>query len=343
MKKEMTAVTFKDIATYEIGKRAVPEITRPDEVRVAVEAASICGTDVHLLNDPPGFIGTKGIVLGHECVGTVESAGEGVSGLKAGDRVVLEPNVACGYCHYCKTGVPNMCENDVILGVTADGVFAEYFVAPEKAPTKIPQDLPADIAFFTEPVNCVMGAVNKIRLLPGETVLVLGAGPIGLYFVMLLKSNGAGKVIVSEPSEYRAKYALECGADVVINPIKEDLSQKVKELTQGLGADVTVDAVGVLSPDAIACTRRAGKIVLFGQNGAVTEKICQNDITRNGLTVYGNYIGLYSMTPTVKMLSSDLLPLEKIITHRLPLEDFGKGLEAMRKGEALEVVLYPQK
>ncbi len=343
MKKEMTAVTFKDIATYEIGKRAVPEITRPDEVRVAVEAASICGTDVHLLNDPPGFIGTKGIVLGHECVGTVESAGEGVSGLKAGDRVVLEPNVACGYCHYCKTGVPNMCENDVILGVTADGVFAEYFVAPEKALTKIPQDLPADIAVFAEPVNCVMGAVNKIRLLPGETVLVLGAGPIGLYFVMLLKSNGAGKVIVSEPSEYRAKYALECGADVVINPIKEDLSQKVKELTQGLGADVTVDAVGVLSPDAIACTRRAGKIVLFGQNGAVTEKICQNDITRNGLTVYGNYIGLYSMTPTVKMLSSDLLPLEKIITHRLPLEDFGKGLEAMRKGEALEVVLYPQK
>ena len=98
-----------------------------------------------------------------------------------------------------------------------------------------------------------------------------------------------------------------------------------------------------MSPDAIACTRRAGKIVLFGQNGAVTEKICQNDITRNGLTVYGNYIGLYSMTPTVKMLSSDLLPLEKIITHRLPLEDFGKGLEAMRKGEALEVVLYPQK
>ena len=343
MKKEMTAVTFKDIATYEIGKRAVPEITRPDEVRVAVEAASICGTDVHLLNDPPGFIGTKGIVLGHECVGTVESAGEGVSGLKAGDRVVLEPNVACGYCHYCKTGVPNMCENDVILGVTADGVFAEYFVVPEKALTKIPQDLPADIAVFAEPVNCVMGAVNKIRLLPGETVLVLGAGPIGLYFVMLLKSNGAGKVIVSEPSEYRAKYALECGADVVINPIKEDLSQKVKELTQGLGADVTVDAVGVLSPDAIACTRRAGKIVLFGQNGAVTEKICQNDITRNGLTVYGNYIGLYSMTPTVKMLSSDLLPLEKIITHRLPLEDFGKGLEAMRKGEALEVVLYPQK
>ena len=343
MKKEMTAVTFKDIATYEIGKRAVPEITRPDEVRVAVGAASICGTDVHLLNDPPGFIGTKGIVLGHECVGTVESAGEGVSGLKAGDRVVLEPNVACGYCHYCKTGVPNMCENDVILGVTADGVFAEYFVVPEKALTKIPQDLPADIAVFAEPVNCVMGAVNKIRLLPGETVLVLGAGPIGLYFVMLLKSNGAGKVIVSEPSEYRAKYALECGADVVINPIKEDLSQKVKELTQGLGADVTVDAVGVLSPDAIACTRRAGKIVLFGQNGAVTEKICQNDITRNGLTVYGNYIGLYSMTPTVKMLSSDLLPLEKIITHRLPLEDFGKGLEAMRKGEALEVVLYPQK
>lgn len=341
--KEMTAVTFKDIGKFEIEKRMRPQAVNPDDVLVSVEAASICGTDVHLLNDPPGFVGTKGIVLGHECVGRVEEVGISVGGLKPGDRVVLEPNLACGYCNYCRAGVPNMCENDKILGVTIDGVFADYFVAPEKALVKIPANMPAEIAVFAEPVNCVMGAMNKIRLLPGQSALVLGAGPIGLYFTMLLKSNGAGKVIVSEPSAFRGEYAKKCGADIVFDPTKVNLAEAVKGETEGLGTDVTVDAVGVLSPDAIACTRRAGKIVLFGQNGAVNETICQNDITRNGLTVLGNYIGLFTLTSTVKLLDAGLIPVEKIITHKLPLSDFQTGLDAMRKGEALEVILYPGK
>ncbi|MDR1112213.1 MAG: alcohol dehydrogenase catalytic domain-containing protein [Bacteroidales bacterium] len=341
--REMNAITFKDIGIFEYGKRIVPEITNPTDVLVSVEAASICGTDVHLLNDPPGFIGTKGIILGHECVGKVQEIGPNVGGLKKGDRVVLEPNIACGYCTYCRRGVPNMCENDVILGVTIDGVFADYFVAPERALVKVPTDMPPEIAVFAEPVNCVMGAMNKIRLLPGQSALVLGAGPIGLYFTMLLKSNGAGKVIVSEPSEFRREYAKKIGADIVLNPKESNLLDVVKAETEGLGTDVTVDAVGILSPDAIRCTARAGKIVLFGQNGAVKETICQNDITRNGLTVLGNYIGLFTLTSTVKMLESALIPVERIITHKLPLSDFSTGLDAMRKGTALEVILYPDR
>lgn len=127
--KKMKAITFKEIGVYEYGEREIPKVVKPTDVQVKVEAASICGTDVHLLNDPPGFDGTKGIVLGHECVGTVTEIGTNVGDLKVGDRVVLEPNLACGYCRYCRAGKPNMCENDKILGVTIDGVFAEYFVA----------------------------------------------------------------------------------------------------------------------------------------------------------------------------------------------------------------------
>ncbi len=341
--KEMNAVTFKDIGVFEYGKRTLPDIKNVNDVLVEVEAASICGTDVHLLNDPPGFLGTKGIVLGHECVGCVVEKGPNVGGLEIGDRVVLEPNLACGYCIYCRAGKPNMCENDKILGVTIDGVFAEYFVAPEAALVKIPADMPKEVAVFAEPVNCVMGAVNKARVLPGQTVLVLGAGPIGLYFTMLYKRNGAAKVIVSEPSVFRADYALACGADVVINPLKENLEERVKELTGGLGADITADAVGTLIKDAIACTCRAGIIVLFGQNGAVQEEICQNDITRNGLMVVGNYIGPFTLTSTVKLLSAGLIPVQKMITHKMKLSEFADGLEAMRGGEALEVILYPDK
>ena len=119
----------------------MPEVKKADDVLVEVEAASICGTDVHVLGDPPGFIGTKGIILGHECVGTVKQVGTGVEGFKAGDRVVLVPNLPCGYCESCRRGKANMCNNERVMGVTCDGVFARYFVAPEVALTKIPDAL----------------------------------------------------------------------------------------------------------------------------------------------------------------------------------------------------------
>lgn len=339
--KEMDAVIFQDIGKWGFEKRPVPEVRNPGDVLVEVEACSICGTDVHVLSDPPGFAGTKGIILGHECVGTVLETGSAVKGLAPGDRVVLIPNIYCGHCEYCRIGWPNLCMNEEIMGVTIDGIFARYFVAPHSALTKIPRDMPRDLAVFCEPVNCVMGAMDQVRALPGDNALILGGGPIGLYYAMLLKSNGAGKVIVSEPSGLRAGYALDCGADAVINPMTEDLHARVMELTGGLGADICVDAVGTLIGDAIANTRRGGRIVLIGLNEHARQEICETDIMKNGLTVIGNYNGRFSMTPTVKMLSSGVIPVEKMITHRLPLSRFGEGLEAMRSGEALEVILYP--
>ncbi len=339
--KEMDAVVFQDIGKWDFEKRPVPEIRNANDVLVEMEACSICGTDVHVLSDPPGFAGTKGIILGHECVGKVLETGANVSGLVPGDRVVLIPNINCEHCEYCRIGWPNLCKNEEIMGVTIDGIFAKYFVAPDKALTKIPADMPKDLAVFCEPVNCVMGAMDMVRVLPGDNALVLGGGPIGLYYAMLLKANGAGKVIVSEPSAMRAEIAKACGADLVVNPLKEDLRAIVMEQTGGLSVDICADAVGTLLNDAIACTRRAGKIVIIGLNEHATQTICQTDIMKNGLFVYGNYNGHYSMTPTVKMLNAGVIPVEKLITHRLPLSKFGEGLEAMRSGDALEVILYP--
>ncbi|MGI6176227.1 MAG: zinc-dependent alcohol dehydrogenase [Christensenellales bacterium] len=340
---EMKAVIFKETGKYEVTTRPIPKITKADEVLLKIEAASICGTDVHILHDPPGAPATIGAILGHELVGEVIEVGSGVSSLKVGDRVVCDPNVPCGNCHMCRTGSPNVCENVETVGIDVDGGFAQYGIVPERALQIIPQDLDVDTAVFAEPVNCVMGAMNKIRLLPGENALVMGAGPIGLYFTALLKANGASKVLVSEVSDFRSPYALTMGADRVINPKTENLEEEVKKETNGRGVDVVIDAVGVLLPDCLKCVRRAGKILLFGQNYAVQQTLYQNDITRNGLTLYGNYVGLFTMPTTIELLASGIIDFQKIITHRITLDEFGVGMQAMNEGKGLEVVIYPNK
>lgn len=341
MPEQMDAVIFEKVGHHKLVKMPPPKIAHPDDLLLKIEAASICGSDLHILADPPGCIATPGKVIGHEMVGEVLDVGSAVTGFKPGDRIVCDPNISCGHCEACRTGHANMCENLHIHGVDRHGFFAQYACIPERAAVKISPELPAELAIFSEPLTCVMSAVNKVRLLPGESIVVIGAGPIGLYFLSLLKANGAGKIISVELSEYRTEYAYKMGADVVFNPKTQDVAAEIKKLTGGRGADVVVDAVGVCIGDALKYVCRGGKVLLFGQNSAATETICQNDITRNEISVLGTYIGPYTLNATVKLLESRLIDFTKMITHRLPLTQFDVGLEAMRKGQALEVVLYP--
>ncbi|RHQ01890.1 hypothetical protein DW999_13000 [Ruminococcus sp. AM54-14NS] len=134
---------------------------------------------------------------------------------------------------------------------------------------------------------------------------------------------------------------MDCGADIIIDPTKQNLAEEIAKITSGRGVDISVDAVGVLINDAIVNTCKGGRIVLMGQNGAVNETICQNDIVSKGLSIFGNYIGNYIMSRTVKTLEAGIIPVEKIITHKLPMSKFAEGLDAMRKGVGLEVILYP--
>ncbi len=341
MNKEMTAVIFSDIGKYEIAKRPVPEIKTPNGMLVKVLAASICGTDVHIFADPPGYPATKGIVAGHEFVGEVVEVGSGVKVFQPGDRLICDNNLPCGVCDACLSGHYNVCENVTAMGVDIDGVFSQYVVIPESSAVRISKDTPIDTAIFAEPINCVMGGVTRLKVSPGNTVLVLGGGPIGMYYTSLLKANGASKVFVSEVSEFRAEYAMKSGADRIINPIKENLKEEILKETDGHGVDIVVDAVGVLINDAIDCVCPAGQVLLFGLNAAAKQTICQTDITRKGLTVYGSFIGCNTLLATAKVLESGLVNFDHLITHRLPLEKFGEGLEAMRSGKAFEVILYP--
>ncbi len=339
--KEMKALVFEGEGKFSIKNVSTPKITKPTDVLLEVEAASICGTDVHILEVPPGHPATPGAILGHEYIGRVIEVGEEVKSLKPGDRVAVDPNITCGNCKYCKMGLPNMCENMTTLGVFINGGFAKYNVAPEKQLYKISDDIPTQEAIFAEPLSCVLNATKQIALHPGESAVILGAGPIGLYFTMILKASGAYPLIVSEPSEFRRNKAKEVGADIVVDPLNENLEDVVKHHTE-IGADVVVDAVGVLLEDAIKTVRRGGRILLFGQNYRHTNQIKQNDITRNQIQVMGSFIAHYTFPLVVKLLESRILPLQKLVTDEIKLSDFEKGLEKMKTGKAIEVIVYPE-
>lgn len=340
MEKKMLAAVFEGKGRLNLKEVLTPEIKKPDEVLLQVERASICGTDMRILEVPPGHPATEGVILSHEYTGKVLEVGEAVTQFKKGERVVVDPNITCGNCSYCKMGTPNMCENMTTLGIFINGGFARYSVAPAKALHKISPDLLPELAVFTEPLSCVVSATQRLKVHPGEVVAVLGAGPIGLLFIQMFKASGAGKIIVSEISEYRAKFAYESGASRVVNPLKDNLERIVKEETI-VGADVVVDAVGTLVKSAMAIVRRGGRILLFGQNYQARAQVAQNDITRNELTVMGSFIARFTFPFAIKIIESKVLDLEKLITHRLPLEDVHKGIEIMRKGEAIKVIITP--
>ncbi|MEW6228223.1 MAG: alcohol dehydrogenase catalytic domain-containing protein, partial [Bacillota bacterium] len=305
-----------------------------------VEAASIGGTDLHILAGPPGHPATPGAILGHEYVGTVLKVGPAVEGLQEGDRVVVDPNLTCGRCRYCRMGMPNMCANMTTLGIYLDGGFAKYNVAPSRALHKISGSVPPETAVFAEPLSCVVNGTQKVRLHPGESVVVLGAGPIGFLFIQVFRAAGAGKIIVSEVAETRAEAARRSGADLVADPRAGDFKDKVMAET-GIGADVVVDAVGSLLPTALELVRRGGKVLLFGMNQAAAPGVAQYYITRHEVAVLGTYIAKHTFPPAIKVLEGGAINTNAMITHRVRVANIHEGFEAMRSGKAVKVVVTP--
>jgi len=339
MEPTMLAAVFEGEGRLSLKQVPVPTVQRPDDVLLQVEGAGICGTDVHILEVPPGHPATPGAILGHEYVGKVLAVGAGVKNLRPGDRVVVAPNLYCGLCVYCRAGRPNQCQDFTTLGIYLNGGFAKYNVAPERACYQIKPDLPTDEAVFTELLSCVIGGTERVRLQPGESVAVLGAGPVGLMFALAFQAAGAGQVIVTDVSPYRLEFARRIGVDAALDA-RGDIVTAIRNLTNG-GADVVVDAVGALFPQAVPVATKGGKIVLFGMNQQARPTVSQYDITRNELTIYGTFIGINTFPVAIKMLESGALKPSVLISHRLPLARITEGIDLLRRGEAIKVVVTP--
>jgi len=336
--KTMNVPIFKGEGRLAYEDGPVPAPDRPDEVLVKIEACGICGTDLNILATPPAHKATPGIIIGHEGVGLVEAAGAGVADLRPGDRVVIAPRLTCGQCQYCRRGLDNQCTNYKTIGTTTDGAFAPYLLAPQSALYKISPDLPRDDAALFEPLSCVVGSVARAPVQAGDSVAIIGAGPMGLLFAQMYRTLGAGQIIVADIAPFRLEFAREMGVDHALNPNEVELPEAVRDLTD-LGADVVVDAVGNQIDTAIRLARRGGQVVLFGLRPHDNPPVNQYTITRYDLTLHGTFVGLKPFEQTIQLLESRRLQPSRLITHRVPLTELAHGVELMRSGQGMKVLV----
>jgi threonine dehydrogenase-like Zn-dependent dehydrogenase len=334
----MRAAVFKGSGVVELEEVPEPAVDAADDVIIEVEACGICGSDLQILNVPPGHPATPGTVMGHEFIGRVRAVGADAGALAVGGRVVVDPDPKCGVCGPCRAGRPASCEGVVALGIFRDGALAPLVKAPAAAVFPVSDAPPTPIAALIEPLACVVNGVNKANPRPGESAIVIGAGAIGCLFLAMFKAAGATPVIVVEPQAGRAAVARAVGADDVVTP--DELAERRAALLPH-GADIVVDAVGTQFGIAVEHAALGGRIVLFGQNQNARPPIHQYTITERSLSVLGSYVTAFTFPTAIRLVESGTLNLEPIVTHVLPLERLGDGLDLLRSGRATKVVITP--
>jgi threonine dehydrogenase-like Zn-dependent dehydrogenase len=319
--------------------RDVPDpAPAPEEVLIEVEACGICGSDVQIINVPPGHPSTPPVIIGHELVGRVRQVGSAVRDIAIGTRVVVDPDPKCGACASCRSGRPANCVNIVALGVHRDGALAGLVTAPANSIYPIADEIPSELAALVEPLACVVNGTNRAALRPGESVVVFGAGAIGCLFIAVLRASGAARIVVIEPSPARAPIARAVGADIVLTP--DEWAAQRTEILPG-GADVVVDAVGSVLPQAIEAAAMGARVVVFGMNGNARPPVHQIEIVEKGLSILGSYISNFTFPAAIRLVESGQLNLAPMITATIPLEETLEGIGRLRAGDAVKVVIKP--
>lgn len=347
----MLGAVFEGNGQLVLKDRPKPVLQKDTDALIKVTGVGICGTDLHILQVPPAHPAKQGIILGHEFTGEIVEVGSQIPDFAPGDVVLIDPHPGCGVCRECKQGNPDICipliersgepGHPATIGIFSDGAMARYAIVPREALFKASPRVPSHIRALAEPLACVLNAVNRFKVQPGDTALVLGAGPIGLLFTSVIKANGASKIIVAEISEYRKAAAKDCGATRVVDPTQEDLAEIVRQETDG-GADVVVEAVGPLLPQAIELARTRGTVLQFGHDETVNPAIPVGVMLKKELQILGAYIGRYSFDRAAKVMESGQLPLDRIVSHRLPLSKVHEGLDVLRQGKGIKIILEPE-
>ncbi|HYM12765.1 MAG TPA: alcohol dehydrogenase catalytic domain-containing protein [Bryobacterales bacterium] len=324
------------VARERVELRAMPDPPDPGpgEVTVRVRAVGLCGSDMHFYKEGgcAGYPALYPSVLGHEPAGEVIAVGPGVEDLRAGARVAIEPAITCGACEFCRAGRHNLCEQVVFMGgLQVPGLLRELATIPARNATAIPDSIGYAAATVIEPLAVILHAFELTRIEAGETVAVMGAGPIGLLAAAVARIAGAGRVIVADRIAYRLALAREMGADAVVDIAREKPAEAILDLTGGRGAHLILDAAG--KPDsinpALASVRPGGRVLLIGiPSEAMTGLDLHAAMNREAalLTLKRSNRNDHA---ALGLIESGRVAAEKLVTHRFPLDRAGRAFQTV--------------
>lgn len=329
----MRAAIIVEPGTVSVEDVPIPE-PGPNQIQIEVKASGICGTDIHIYRGD--YVGEYPVIPGHEFSGIVTEIGSGITRFKKGDRVAVEPNIACDNCPACLENRQNFCENWRAVGVLEPGAMAEYAIAEEKTVFPI-GDMCFETGAFMEPLSCVLHGVERCSIRLSDRVLVFGAGPIGNLLIQSIRARGAAHLDVLERNRSRLQLALDSGADQGYESfagLKNDYY------------DVVVDASGVpaVMDRSIDFVRYGGRILLFGvppQEGQLN--IPAFPVFRKGLSIFSSFTSVRNSLQAIRMLQSQTIDVSNLVSHVQPLEKFAESMEMIERGEkgVLKIQIKP--
>ena len=316
----MLAAVFNGNKNFILSEYSLPSI-KNNELLIKVAYCGVCGTDKHIYE---GRASSKiPVILGHEYCGTIVEKGAMDSRFNIGDKVAIDPNISCGQCYYCSKGMVNFCENLKALGVSMNGGFAEYSVVPISQAYLLPSDFDLSIAAFSEPLSCCLRGFEHADIKPGNSVVIIGGGSIGLMMVQLVRNSAAAKIILIEPDLYKQKLGIELGADYALDPNDKEIFEEIKNFTNSQ-VDVVIECVGSKETveNAVKIAGKGAKVVIFGlapKDQNVTLNLQQ--LFHNELKIFNSFLNPFTFKPAIDLLINKKINVQKLVTKQVYLKN----------------------
>ena len=343
----MRALLLSEYKQLSVVDMPMPEIGTEDAL-VRVRACGICGSDIH------GYDGSTGrrippLVMGHEAAGVVERVGPGVHGFKAGDRVTFDSTVSCGACDFCRRGQVNLCDNRTVLGVSCGdyrrhGAFAEYVAVPSRILYKLPDGLPFERAALIEAVSIAVHAVGRHVPAPDDTVVVIGAGMIGVLVIQVLVHRGSRNIVAVDIDPQKLALARRMGATRTLNPNEHDVAATVREMTGGRGADVSFEVVGHSDTvrSAVRSLRKGGTAVLVGNLSPSVDVPLQEVVSRE-ISLLGSCASNGEIPECIDLLARGVIDVDPIISLKASLDEGPALFARLYSGDStlMKVIIQP--